>query len=498
MQEAAVLRIRSNTGAPFQRVQDLLAGHLHGAQHVAEGVDGLAGLIRPLTGRRTGADTAAVHNGHIAADTLILIIDIPVICVGVQVAHVGCLLADSTVTVGILVRKGDLAFGDHFAQLIIHLADPFVLHRLDSSVDIVVFTEQLGVNVTVSVDGQHANILEVGARLGQDNILAVLILYEFLCHFGVGMAVDEGVQTGGVGDHFSRSPGAGGGIDTQVAQGDDVIGAGSLGIFNGGLHIGIQSLAIRAAGDPIDVVAVVILEVLGGGLGEGFRRGDAHKGYFHAVGQRTNHIRRQHEITASAVCIHMIEVAGDIRNAPIVLHIGHSQCALHAVVELMVAQRGHVIAGCGHQTHNGGALIHSAVSGALDMVTGIHQQHIVALFDLVLLQGRDVGIGQSIGLCQVAVFILDRVVVDVGMYIVGVDDHNLSRGSSRGLSAGRGRGLVAGRGRGLLTAAGVRGSGIGIRGFLSSHRRTGRGIGVVGPGGGHRQRQHHRQGQQDR
>ena len=305
------------------------------------------------------------------------------------------------------------------------------------------------------------------------------------------MAVDEGVQTGGVGDHFSRSPGAGGGIDTQVAQGDDVIGTVSLGLVNGGLHIGIQGFAIHAAGDPVDIVAVFILEVFRGGLGEGFRRGDAHKGYFHAVGQRTNHIRRQYEITASAVGIHTIEVAGDIRNAPIVLAIGHSQCALHAVVELMVAQRGHVIAGCGHQTHNGGALIHSAVSGALDMVTGVHQQHIVALFDLVLLQGRDVGIGQSIGLCQVAVFILSRVIVDVGMYIVGVDDLD-------GLSRGGSRGLIAGRSRGLLTAAGVRGSGIGIRGFLSSHRRTGRGIGVVGPGGGHRQRQHHRQGQQDR
>src|SRR5699024_376820 len=54
------------------------------------------------------------------------------------------------------------------------------------------------------------------------------------------------------------------------------------------------------------------------------------------------------------------------------------QDAVHAVVELVVAQSGQVIAGGVHQLDDGGALVHGAIGGALDVVAGVQQQDVHA------------------------------------------------------------------------------------------------------------------------
>ena len=79
------------------------------------------------------------------------------------------------------------------------------------------------------------------------------------------MAVDEGVQAGGVGNDLPAGPRLGGLVHPQVAQGDDVVGLNGSRV-DGLLDRVVQFLTIWTAGDALDVVAVVILEVGGGDL----------------------------------------------------------------------------------------------------------------------------------------------------------------------------------------------------------------------------------------
>ena len=219
------------------------------------------------------------------------------------------------------------------------------------------------------------------------------------------MAVDEGVQARGVGDDFLRGPGLGGGIIPQVAQSDDVVSLLGGGV-DGLLHGGIEGGAVLAGGDAVDVLAIRILEVGGGGLGEGLRRGDAHEGHLGAV-HVEDLVALQHGITGDAVLL-MVEVAGDVGELGL---LDGGQGAGHAVVELVVAQGGDVIARGVHQLNDGLALVHAAVGGALDVVTGIHQQDLLASLLVVLLHGGDGRVAEGF--------------VDVGVDVVGVDHRDL-------------------------------------------------------------------------
>ena len=80
----------------------------------------------------------------------------------------------------------------------------------------------------------------------------------------------------------------------------------------------------------------------------------------------------------------------------------------------MVAGGSQIVTGLVHQLDDGSAVIHGAVSGALDMVTCIHQQHIPAGVLDALFQGSNGGIGGLGGL-----------VVDIGVDIVGVEDGHI-------------------------------------------------------------------------
>jgi hypothetical protein len=80
----------------------------------------------------------------------------------------------------------------------------------------------------------------------------------------------------------------------------------------------------------------------------------------------------------------------------------------------VVAGGGQIVTGLVHQLDDGSAVIHGAVSGALDMVTCIHQQHIPAGVLDALFQGSNGSIGGLGGL-----------VVDIGVDIVGVEDGHI-------------------------------------------------------------------------
>ena len=82
----------------------------------------------------------------------------------------------------------------------------------------------------------------------------------------------------------------------------------------------------------------------------------------------------------------------------------------------MVAKCCNVVAGCVHQRDDGIALVHGAVGGALNMVACVRKQNIaraVGFLQLVPDAGDDV-IAQRI--------------VDIGVYIVCVEDDNILLG----------------------------------------------------------------------
>ena len=102
----------------------------------------------------------------------------------------------------------------------------------------------------------------------------------------MGVAIDEGVDAGGIGDDGLGLPDLGGTGVAQVAQGDHVVRALSLGGVNGLLDGGVEVLAVVALLEAVDVLALVILEVGRGGLDKGLGGVDAHVGDLHiAVGQ---------------------------------------------------------------------------------------------------------------------------------------------------------------------------------------------------------------------
>ena len=222
----------------------------------------------------------------------------------------------------------------------------------------------------------------------------------------MGVAVDEGIKTSGVGNDLLAGPGRGRGVHAQVAQADDHIGQ-ALRLVNGLLHGAVELLAVLAAQDVVDVLGLGLVHEVGrGGLGKRLGRGDAHKGNAHTTAHEHLDFRQHPQIGAQ---VH--PVAGQVREVGIPHELFGT---VQAIVELMVAGGGNIVTGGVHQLNDGSALVHGAVSGALHMVTGVHQQDLFACVLIALLQGGNGRIGELRGL-----------LVDVSVHVVGVQDGDL-------------------------------------------------------------------------
>ena len=81
----------------------------------------------------------------------------------------------------------------------------------------------------------------------------------------------------------------------------------------------------------------------------------------------------------------------------------------------MVAQSCRVVACGAHQLDDGLAVVHGTVGGTLDMVTGIHQQHVSAGFFQLVLHLCHMRVSQTIALC----------VVHISVHVIGVEDGDL-------------------------------------------------------------------------
>jgi len=405
LQEAAVFFsfCTGKAGCKLQRVLNLSAGDRHQTGHIAKGADLLAGLEGPVARRLIRADAAAVHDGDITVQLLDLI-EVDIDTVRHKVTEVGLAGADAPLAgSGIADVEVGFCHCDLLTQHIIHRIHPCRLNACNGAVGTLVGRDQLRGNGAIGLDGHFTDIGKVGAGLRQSDRLAGQVFYPLTFHNRMGMPVNKGVKAGGMFDHFPARPRRGRRIYAQMAKTNDVIGK-RLCPINGILHRTIQFFAVVTAQNIIDIEALArIHKVSRGGFGEGLRRRHTDKGDGSAANAEIFGVRQN---TGAQRLID--PVAGEVR---IIRFLHHLACALHAIVKFMVARGGNIVARGIHQLDNGFALIHRAISGALNMVACVHQQDIFALVLIALFQRGNGSVGQ-----------LRALLVDVGMDIVGVQD----------------------------------------------------------------------------
>ena len=334
------------------------------------------------------------------SETLPILHDLPDHGVGDQVAVVGLAV---TVAVGglravelhLALGKDGAVFGHdpvddglrgggHFSvALIVGDGDILALGVFLGMIDgeQLVFLDLLG----GVVNDDEAHIGKGGA--GRLDGLAVFALG----HDGVGVAVDDEVDALHLGIQIIGAIGLGFGIHAQMRQTDHQIGVlqGSHLRFGGG----VEGL-VRGKLQALDQRRVR----LGLGLGG-----------LHA---------EEAELDAGLGGVGGITVEDGL--AVGIEHIGAQDLELGllhvfrqlgvAVVELMVAQSDHIIAGGVHHGNGVGALGGAYISGALAVIAGVYQDHFGALRLILRLQRSHIGIAGN-----------------RAMDIVGMEDHGLAR-----------------------------------------------------------------------
>ena len=216
------------------------------------------------------------------------------------------------------------------------------------------------------------------------------------------MAIQIGVDAGGVADDVHIGPGFALGFAAGVSHGDHVLSA----LFDGGVHGGLHSVVHAFAGlilkEAVDELTLIIHEVSGGGRGQGLGGGDAHEGNLHAV-ELLDHIGLENQFAF------LVEGGADVGEVGL---FGQLQEALHAVVELVVAGGSNVVAHSVHQVDQRFALGHGANRFALDGVAVVHQHNVVVLSQRIA-QGSQTGIAPA--------------TFDAAMHVAGVQDHQVLR-----------------------------------------------------------------------
>ena len=128
LEEAAAFLVASReTGAPFQRVQQLLPGYGLQTGDVAKGMDILAGLIGHCARDSLIPNSAAIYNRRVHIH--IHLIKQIVKRIRGKIAGIGFLLADKPCPVLRVIVKDNLGLSDFLLQLLIDLIDPLILHK---------------------------------------------------------------------------------------------------------------------------------------------------------------------------------------------------------------------------------------------------------------------------------------------------------------------------------------------------------------------------------
>ena len=264
--------------------------------------------------------------------------------------------------------------------------------------------DQLGGDLTVSRDGQLAEIGELGLGLCQHDVIAILV-GDSLAEFLMGMAVEHGVDTVGILDDSLGGPIFSCAFHAQVCNGDNIFRAFGLSRIDGGLDSLIQSSAVLVLAEVVDEVAVVVLEVGGRGLHEALRSGNADERDLRSAVIH-DLIRLIADVARALAGV--LEVAGQI------LILGQL-CQLSEAgeleIELMVAERCEIIADLVHDVDQIGACGQQTDGLALNCVAAVNKRDkVVRLFHFGLVC-RNAGIAQT--------------VAHAAVNVVGVQDHNV-------------------------------------------------------------------------
>ncbi|MPM74295.1 hypothetical protein SDC9_121281 [bioreactor metagenome] len=354
--------------------------------------------IGDAAGLDVGPDAAAVDNGDVSACG-------GAVGIGHQIAQVGFMVADGAgLAVGFHGGQVNGGLGHNLVQQGLILGQNALDKGVHGGILGCVIRNQFGSDGAAGLQNQLADSGQLGAGGGQENGLAVLVSDLLRGNGAVGMAVQEGGQTGDVGDDVRGAPGSALLVDPAVAHGDDVAGARGLGGVHSGLHGGIQLLAVVAAAEAVDILAGIILEIGGGRLGDGLGSVDAHIGHLgvavsnHLVGVEHGLARPQvHEVAADVAALHLL---------------GEIQELIHAVVKFVVAGDGHVIAHLVHDVHDVFALGQRTQSRALHGVAHIGQSHIVGGLEHLGLVGGKARVADA--------------VVHAAVDVVGVQNHDVA------------------------------------------------------------------------
>ena len=221
----------------------------------------------------------------------------------------------------------------------------------------------------------------------------------------MGMAVEHGVDAGGVLDDRLGGPVFGRAVHAKMGNGDDVLRALGLGGIDGGLDRLIQRGAVLVFREIVDEVAVVVLEVGGRGLHEAFRRGDADE-----CDLRSAVIHDLIRLVAdrAGTLASVSEVAGQILILCLLRQLLQTG---QLVVKFVVAKRCEIIADLVHDVDQIGACGQQTDGLALNCVAAVNKRDkVVRLFHFGLVC-RNAGIAQT--------------VAHAAVNVVGVQDHNV-------------------------------------------------------------------------
>ena len=219
------------------------------------------------------------------------------------------------------------------------------------------------------------------------------------------MTVEHRVDAGGVGDDSLGAPAVGRAFVAEVGKGDDVVGTGLFDLVNSVLHSLIQSRAVVVFAERIDVVAVRVLEVGGGGLHEGLRRGDADVSDLGSA-VIDDLIRLVGDVGCTLA--EVLEVAGEVFELGLLGQLGQ---LWDLVVELVIAEGGKVVAGLVHDIDQIRPARKRADRAALYRVAAVDQRNIIVRLLHLGLVRRNAGIAHAVGYAAV--------------HVVGVQDDNV-------------------------------------------------------------------------
>ena len=227
------------------------------------------------------------------------------------------------------------------------------------------------------LEGEESQHAQIAAALSEDNIPASRVSYKASHIFGVGMAVHKGDEVRRMRNHVRRHVVGGFRRYAEMPEHNDIIGDFG-GIVDGALHGRVKLFASLSRDEiPRTVCSRWIQERRG--LGRDQRRRRRHSNETDSHIPICHHDIGLKKQFARVVCgLPLQEIAARVLECA---ELKIAQHRRNAVVELMVAECRHIIAGGVHNLDDGPALVEATQGRALDIVSRIAEDDFFTLGD---------------------------------------------------------------------------------------------------------------------